>query len=355
MKDQRLPKKWWKPAVLIFGGWTLLGLFTASQIYIRYAYYSDHPPTWRQALSVSFSDWYAWAVLSPFIFWFAHRFPIARGMKKARWPAHALMATIFSLLKMIIEIAAFFLMMGVQRQFSFAQFHSNFLTYGAIVGIIYALDYYRKYREHELKSAQLESRLVQAQLQALKMQLHPHFLFNTLHAISALIHKDVEIADRMIARLSDLLRLTLENAGVQEVPLKQELEFLERYLEIEQTRFHDRLAVRMNISPETLDALVPNLILQPLVENAVRHGIARRAAAGTIAISAQRDNGWLLLQVQDNGPGIPANQQHALTEGIGLTNTKARLQQLYGSRYRFTLENSDAGGLVVSLVIPFRE
>jgi LytS/YehU family sensor histidine kinase len=156
-----------------------------------------------------------------------------------------------------------------------------------------------------LKASQLEARLAQAQLQALKMQLQPHFLFNTLHAISALVHKDVEAADRMLARLSDLLRLALESAGVQEVPLKQELEFLERYLEIEQTRFQDRLTVRMEIAPEALDALVPNLIMQPLVENAIRHGIAPRATPGKIEITAMLADGQLHFHIRDDGPGIP--------------------------------------------------
>jgi sensor histidine kinase YesM len=353
--DLRSRRPRWRQAALIFGCWTLLGLFSASQIYIRYAFYSDHPPTWRQAFSVAFSDWYAWGLLSPFILWFTQRFPFERGMESARWLAHIFVGMNLSLLKMVIEIQAFELMMQVQRGFSFAQFHSNFLTYGAIVGIIYALDYYRKYRAHEVKTAQLESRLAQAQLHALKMQLHPHFLFNTLHAISALIHKDAEAADQMIARLADLLRLALENAGVQEVPLKKELEFLERYLAIEQTRFRDRLAVRMNIAPETLDAFVPNLILQPLVENAIRHGLAPRAAAGTIVISAWRENGQLLLQVQDNGPGLAIDQQQAFQHGVGLANTKARLQQLYGSSCRFALQNGDSGGLIVTVEIPFRE
>src|SRR6516225_3316734 len=153
-------------------------------------------------------------------------------------------------------------------------FHQNLVIYWIIVTATQGYLYYTRYRESELRSAQLSAQLAQAQLQALRMQLHPHFLFNTLNAISTLVYKDPEIADRMIARLSDLLRLTLENIGVQEVPLAQELEFLERYLEIERTRFADRLTVRMDIAPEALDGCTPYLILQPLVENALRHGIA---------------------------------------------------------------------------------
>ncbi len=186
------------------------------------------------------------------------------------------------------------------------------------------------------------------------MQLHPHFLFNTLHAIWTLMHKDVETADRMLARLSDLLRITLENSGMQEVPLKQELAFLEPYLEIEQTRFGDRLSVQLDVEPDTLDALVPNLLLQPLVENAIRHGIAPRAAGGRIRISAKRENAKLRVQVRDNGAGIPESEREVLKEGVGLTNTRARLQQLYGAGHRLELHNAVDGGLEVTLELPFR-
>jgi two-component system LytT family sensor kinase len=188
-----------------------------------------------------------------------------------------------------------------------------------------------------LKASQLQAQLAQSQLQALKMQLHPHFLFNTLHAISSLMRRDVEAAERMIARLSDLLRLTLENVGAQETSLRQELEFLERYLEIEQTRFRDRLQVKMEIEPETLDARVPNLILQPLVENAVRHGVTPHAGPGLI-----------------NGAGLPDARRAQIKEGVGWANTRARLEQLYGADHLFDLSNRDEGGLVVSLTIPFR-
>lgn len=337
--------------LLLLFGWTLLGLFSASQIYIRYAYYTEHQPTWRQAFNIAFPDWYAWALLSPFILWFAERFPLERGTQKRRWLAHLGAGACFSVLKMFLEIQLFQLATGAVRQMTLPQLHSNLLTYGAIIGIFYAFNYYRKYREHELRASQLAAKLSQAQLQALKMQLHPHFLFNTLHAISTLIHKDVEAADRMIARLSELLRLALENAGVQEVPLKQEIEFLERYLDIERTRFSDRLTVQMNIAPETLDVLVPNLILQPLVENAVRHGIAPRSAPGTIAISAQREYGRLLMSVRDNGAGLSSEQHN---EGVGLMNTRARLQQLYGEQQRFEIGNHPEGGLVVRLAIPIQ-
>jgi two-component system LytT family sensor kinase len=227
--------------------------------------------------------------------------------------------------------------------------HSDLLTYWVLVGLSHAVGYYRKYQERELKATQLEARLVQAQLQALKMQLQPHFLFNTLHAISALVHKDVEAADRMITRLSEFLRITLDSVGVQEVPLKTELESLDKYLEIEQVRFGSRLAVVRSISAETLHLLVPNLILQPLVENAVRHSIAPRASGGRIEIRARSEKGILVVDVLDDGPGAPAESYR---EGVGLANTRARLQQLYGSAQTLDLRNDPGVGFRVSLSLP---
>ncbi|MGH7595279.1 MAG: sensor histidine kinase [bacterium] len=340
---------------LIFACWTFLGIFSASQIYIRYTYNFKTPSTWRQAFSVAMPDWYAWGILSPFFIWFARRFPLEPKWRGRRLLVHFLAGVFFTFVKMLIEYKVMWPMIGLPtRELALVGFQQNLLTYAAIIGVLYAFDYYRKYREHEVKASQLQAQLAQAQLQALKMQLHPHFLFNTLHAISTLVHKDPEAADRMIARLSDLLRLSLENLGVQEVPLKNELEFLERYLEIEQIRFGDRLTVQMNIEPEALDGMVPNFILQPIVENAIRHGIAPRAVPGRIEIHAKRENGRLLLEVRDDGPGLPDGKQEALKKGVGLANTQARLQQLYGAAHRFELANAEAGGLIVRLSIPVR-
>jgi sensor histidine kinase YesM len=224
-----------------------------------------------------------------------------------------------------------------------------------IFGISQAVDYYRKYRERELRASQLQAQLAQTQLQVLKMQLHPHFLFNTLNAISALIHQDIEVADRMIARLGELLRATLENANLQEVPLRQELDFIQPYLEIEQARLGPRLHVRFAVDAGAMDSLVPNMLLQPLVENAIRHGIAPRAEPGTIEISAQRENGTLRLKVRDDGPGIDPAASGKRQRGLGLANTRARLQQLYGPAHSLELGNGPQGGLEVMVTIPFHE
>jgi sensor histidine kinase YesM len=239
--------------------------------------------------------------------------------------------------------------------FLLVNLHFSVAIYWAVFSIYQAVKYYRKYRERELKTSQLEARLAQSRLQVLKMQLHPHFLFNTLNAVSELIYKDQESAERMIGDLSDLLRMSFENLEVQEIPLKQELEFLEKYLEIEQMRFHDRLRVEMQIAPETLDAKVPNMILQPLVENAIKHGLAPRSEGGKIEIGSQRSNGNLQLSVSDNGIGVPFGDFENLHEGVGLSNTRRRLRHLYGEHHKFDLAIADKSGLKVNLTIPFRE
>ena len=205
----------------------------------------------------------------------------------------------------------------------------------------------------ELEAAQLETQLARAQLDALRTQLHPHFLFNTLNTISVLMREDVATANRMLLRLSELLRLALKNAGTHEVSLRQEMEFLRSYLEIERTRFQHRLKVQTEIDPEALDALVPNLILQPLVENAIRHGVAPRPTQSTIEIRALRRNGRVELRVRDDGPGIDEMRKEAAAGGIGLSNTRARLDKLYGAAHSFQLSPADGGGTQVTITIPF--
>src|SRR5918992_5949178 len=202
-------------------------------------------------------------------------------------------------------------MEGVQRS-AFLYLDWEMMTYWAMVGLSHALLYYRESRARAVRSAQLETRLVEAQMKTLQQQLHPHFLFNTLHAISSLMHKDVDAADRMLIQLSDLLRLTLEHLAQQEVPLDAELEALSKYLSIEQTRFADRLIVRFDVNPETLDCLVPSLLLQPLVENAIKYGVARKSGPGHVDIRARRDGDKLVLEVRDDGAGLTEDALTAL-------------------------------------------
>lgn len=210
--------------------------------------------------------------------------------------------------------------------------------------------FYNTYKNREKIASRLQAQLAQAELQVLKMQLQPHFLFNTLHAISSLMHKDLDAADETMARLGDFLRYTLESVGVQEVELGQELEILNHYLEIEHIRFGDRLTVRKQVPDDLLVAMVPNLILQPIVENAIRYGVAPLESGGCIEISAQKTNGRIRIAVCDDGPGLPAGSK----EGIGLSNTRARLEQLYGANQGFSYANKLKGGMCVTLEFPLR-
>jgi LytS/YehU family sensor histidine kinase len=221
------------------------------------------------------------------------------------------------------------------------------VTYPTVIGIQQAYLYFRESQERAF-------RLQQAELQVLKMQLHPHFFFNTLNALSALIYTSPKDADRMITQLSDLFRISLKKDKAHEISLKEELEFLKAYLQIHQTLMGKRLDVQWKIQPETLDALVPNLILQPLVENSIQHGIAPMEAGGQIEILAERSNGSLLLEVRDNGLGLIAGKTKN-NSGVGIANTRARLENLYNSLHRFEINPLPEGGTVVSLEVPFHQ
>ena len=309
---------------------------------------------------------YVWFALSPLLLWLAKKFPFEAERWKSSVFVHIVASVVVAFFQLAIDTflltrlgyppnRQFQSFLEAYQYFIYINLHFGLLIYWGIVGIKSAYSYYQKYRERELVASKLEARLAQSRLQVLKGQLQPHFLFNTLNAISELIYKDQEAAERMLGDLSDLLRLSFEKLEVQEISLKQELEFLKKYLEIEQMRFHDRLRVEMEISPETLDASVPNMILQPLVENAIKHGIAPRSTGGKIRIGAVRNNGSLELSVADNGIGVPFNDIGNVSEGVGLSNTRRRLKHLYGERQKFELKTADASGLKVNLTIPFKE
>jgi two-component sensor histidine kinase len=317
---------------------------------------------WRRTLFNWLLGSYTWFVLTPLILKLSTRFPLQRGKLLRSIVVHALAAPFFNIANIILFVIAQGLIISPfpkamalfesARNFAIAEFHAGMLIYWLIIGVSHTMDYYRKYRERELQASNLETRLVEAQLDALRVQLHPHFLFNTLNSISVLMRKDVDAADRMLLQLSGLLRVTLARNTAHEIRLRQELEILERYLEIEQIRFQDRLTVRMQVDPSALDALVPQLFFQPLVENAIRHGISDRETGGMIDINAERQNGMLHLQVRDNGPGLNVPRGN-LVEGVGLSNTRSRLEYLYGSGSRFEVREAEEGGLLVTALFPF--
>lgn len=362
-REGLLERKWvlWVSYFLI---WTAVGLFFASESALWGRYIFRTPVTWDQALKTNLSFYYIWACIAPLVLWLGKRFRFERGSRTISFlihlPTSVLLSTVQLLIAEIVvrsfspdRLQLYEAFRAIERTFV-VYFHINLLTYWAILGIGYGREYYRKFREREVRAAQLRTQLTQAQLQALKMQLHPHFLFNTFNTISSLMHKNVDDADRVLARLGDLLRYSLHNVGVQEVTLREEIDFLQRYLEIEQTRFEDRLKVRISVEPEVLDCKVPNLILQPLVENAIRYAVAPRASGGCIEISARQVIGSLRISVVDDGPGLPEEYDLPAHEGVGLRNSRERLEQLYGDNHRFILSNKSPRGLEVAIVIPIR-
>jgi signal transduction histidine kinase len=346
--------------------WTLVGLFFASQLYVYFARTQKAIP-FAKSVAWQVSAAYVFALSTPLVLWLARRFRIERSNWRRRLAVHLPAGVAFAAVWAACHVAidsyfsgepSLLVPFNLARNV-FVMLDKELLVYSIIVLISHAAVYYQRYREGELRASQ-------AQLQALKMQLHPHFLFNSLHAISALVHSNPDAADKMIARLGDFLRLTLDASATQEVPLRRELEFLNCYLEIERIRFNDRLTTSLKVDQSALDCRVPNLILQPLVENAIRHGVAPRSAHGHVEVRAERRGELLRLQVSDNGAGLAggARGQRSLTPngqkslapkgGLGLSNTRARLAQLYGSAFSFELADDPRGGAVATIEIPFR-
>jgi signal transduction histidine kinase len=364
------PRGW----LLNFGVWTVFGLLTAGQQLLLVSLEKERVAWWRLfALAVP-TYWY-WAVVTPLIVALGRRVPLERG-RPAAVLVHLGAALAFGLGHALVAAAlslALWPPMGEHVSFAGrvgsyigSRLTVELLTYFAILGVAYAVAYYRRSREREIVAARLQAELAQAQLQALKMQLHPHFLFNTLHAIAVLIREDPAAATRTVTLLGDLLRHTLAHAGTDEVPLARELEFLQLYLEIERTRFQDRLTVDFDVAAETLAAAVPQFVLQPLVENAVRYGIARRAAPGRIEVAARREGDTLRLSVWNDGPSLAETARGAGgardaggtagggTGGVGLAATRGRLEKLYGAAGSLVLRDAARDGVDAVLTLPFR-
>jgi signal transduction histidine kinase len=360
MEEKAGEQRRWLKWSLIAAGWTVFGVFFTSEVVVSRAY-AGRPLRLRDALTAWLICAYLWLTLTPLVIFLSRRFPLGRTKRLKNFLVHLAASVSLALFQLAtyVTIASWAGLSGGQsfveafRNQFITSFHFDLLTYWALFGVIQGFDYYRKYREREIRASQLEAQLAHAQLDALKMQLHPHFLFNTLNTISVLMQEDVTVANRLLLRLSDLLRRALNNTDAHEVPLSQELEFLHSYLEIEQTRFQDRLTVRLDIDAEAFGAQVPNLILQPLVENAIRYAVAPRATKSTIEIRAARLNGRIELQVRDDGPGINESHKAGNASGIGLRNTRSRLEKLYGPAHSFDLSTADGGGLLVTITIPF--
>lgn len=357
---------------LLFLGATVLGLLTSAQHFVVMRQAED--PGWRtvqHALNREMPFWYLWVALSPVVVWAIRRFPLTRARLALTIPIHVVLATVCILFHSAL-LLVWYRVTGwpvpdgpfweVFSRGMFFRFTIGLLAYTILFGAVVATDYYDRFRERERTAALLTIQLADARLQALRMQLNPHFLFNTLNTVSMLVRQQANTqAVKMLAGLSGILRYVLDDSPPAEVTLQQELDFAERYLAIEQTRFPDRLQVTIEAEPGTLEATVPNLILQPLVENALRHGIARRAAAGQLTISAVRQGSILQLDVRDDGPGVggaetvtPSAGGATAGPGIGLRNTANRLEQLYGAGGTLELVSPPEGGTIARVTLPYR-
>jgi two-component system, LytTR family, sensor kinase len=342
---------------VITGAWCYFAALLTLNNYV-YPAMAGQPVTWRDAARFPLINYAIWTLFTPLVLFFCER------IRRFSWrPGFWIAAhSAFAVLILFLIAAAWIPFTQADGDLAHvprASWHFvnllfwqsvawNLWMYWVIVGIFYGLDYYFGARDAQLRAAQLEGQLAKAELEVLKSQLQPHFLFNTLNMISSLVHTDAASADDMIGDLGSLLRMSLESQAVHEVPLKEEMSALELYLNIQRLRFRDTLTVEIQIDPNTLEARVPHLILQPLVENAFRHGISKRVGPGLLKIESEEKNGILKLRISDNGPGAIAGIGDA---GIGLSNTRARLRKLYGGFAALNLGNS-ASGFSVELQFP---
>lgn len=347
---------------LYVAAWTAIALFVASQ-WLLFNLYDETPDPAGQLLAVALTDWYVRGLVAVPVLFAARRVLFRDGSRLRAAAVHVPASIAFALVKITICWWLGFVLPWLQPvrflPLLLGEIHLDIAIYWILLGLVQWRESRRRLREREreaarlaLQASELETRLARAQLDSLKMQLQPHFLFNTLHSVSALIHEDDEAADLMIARLSDFLRLVIEHAGAQEVALVQEIDFLQRYLEIQQVRFQNRLRVAIDVEPEALDAMVPNLVLQPLVENAIRHAVEPRVAGGRVEVKGARVGDALRLTVRDDGPGL---RPGALpSAGVGISNTGARLEHLYGERQTLEIANHPEGGVLVTVTFPWR-
>lgn len=336
-----------------WGVWAAWGLFVANQMVIVYTAQGIPIEGFWKPIVVGMLPAIYWALATGPITVLAWRFPVRRGSLAVSVPAHLLAALVASAGDLVADFAALAIngeplrvgfLISVARQLN-----TNILLYAAILALYELTRAQRIARQRELRAVQLETQLVRAQLNVLRMQIQPHFLFNTLNAISQLFHEDPDAAERMMARLGDLLRITLERGGEQEVTLAEELDFAARYVDLQKARFHDRLEVEIDVPEELHDVRVPNLLLQPLLENAIKHGIARTDHGGMVCVTARPSGDDLVFEVRDNGPGLPAT----ITRNVGLTNTDERIRQLYGAG-GVTLLRAKPSGTVARVIIPLR-
>jgi hypothetical protein len=342
--------------------WTILSLADAVDYYAGWRF-AGSPASFARALGAAFPGWMIWAALAPLIWYACHRIPLGTPVRGRAVAVHFLFSIGIGVLHTAVHTSAGWVFGVRPSALSLPDYYTaslfdwlpiNILMYWAVVGAFYGLEYYRRYQQSQLESAELARRLSEARLEALQHQLHPHFLFNTLNAAVGLVRiENGPAAIQVLTRLSDILRHLLHGTIEPEIALEEEVAFLDRYLEIERVRFSHRLLVTVSVPEHLRRALVPNLVLQPLVENAIRHGLGADAQAGRVAISASSVDGRLTLSVTNDGPGLPGGWTLERSAGVGLSNTRSRLSHLYGDTATLTLSNVPRG-VKAEVTIPLR-
>ena len=350
----------WRFVGLSFAFWTIPVIYSCILSYLATSL-SGFPLRPLYLIASNFTNWYYWAIITPFVFWLGSKYPVNGGKSLRGLMIHIPVAITAAAIHVALATG---IAWWTSRDSSFNEivFHSaagltnSFLIYSGILAVHFSLTYSTRYKERSERTTKLKHELSKAQLHALEMQLKPHFLFNTLNSISALTHNDPSTAQMMVAKLSELLRILLAKEPAQEIILDEEISFLKTYLEIEQIRFKDRLSLEFYTDPQTLNAYVPSLILQPLAENAIHHGISKRRGNSVIRITTTKIGDKLRLRVYDNGLGLPTDKgQIAIREGIGLKNTRTRLKTLYGDDHFLGIStNEGEQGVEITIIVPFR-
>ena len=352
-------QKWGRVWIVGFVLWTLLAFLTAAGAHV-YLSSAGTPISWSQLLAWNITISFIWSVLTPIIFQLSRQYTFDRANWGRSLAIHVVASIVLAFVAAVALVAMDpFITWTKEPSVPFvphvlSRTFMDIQRYWYVLLITQAIAFYGKYQERQLISSQLEAQLANAQLEVLKIQLEPHFLFNTLNSIAALARENGEAAEHMTLQLADLLRMSLDGVGIHEVPLHRELTFLQKYIGIQQVRFHDRLRVEMEIDPRTLETLVPNLILQPIVENAIRHGIGPRSGPGLIRISTWRDHDDVWLEIRDDGVGLTRARFGMPREGVGLRNTRERLHQLYDDDHAMVLEDAPGGGCTVKIRVPYR-
>jgi sensor histidine kinase YesM len=354
----------WIRTAVIVAGWACLGLVLSMELFLRGAgaKMGWPQPEFGEVAIGQFGRALMWAGVAPFILQMRRKLPLRRGRWVGGVGFHVMMSFVVMATFYLGRMFAYTLLWNEHEgEFWWVSIHSfnvrnlvDMVFYWAVIAVGYSLEIHQRYKNEELRAAQLEARLVEIELKALREQLRPHFLFNTLNTIAVLVREQKnDEAVNLIARLSALLRMTLDSTRVHEVTLRQEMDFLERYLEIQKARFSDRLNVEIAIEPPAMDARIPNLLLQPIVENAIVHGIATKSGPGHVAVLGRVEGGRLHLEVRDDGPGLGDGTKRA-KEGVGLTNTRERLAKIYGAHGQLLLRSEPGRGVSVQITLPCR-